>query len=295
MQNLLWKKVTAPVVIVLFLGVAFSPGITASRDIIETNELNSDLVEITVEIGNHDHSVLLTAKQALELENLIDRTKTRLDTATTPEETAQIFDETVVSLYDIGVLPKDMSIREVQRLVNGHHRFSRMENVLDGLSGSNLGLLDDNENLFCLIAGKTSDTFFLPLIYRFIGQLNELPFGWASILWIILFILLSPLCLLWLLSPVVYGNYAVLGIPGMWGSPSTGWVRTIGWNGIKNWNGSFKGGINLPTHGGEGYACLGIRGFNGISIYYNLTRMECFYLGSALQVKLKYYNHSVFS
>jgi hypothetical protein len=53
MQNLLWKKVTAPVVIVLFLGVAFSPGITASRDIIETNELNSDLVEITVEIGNH--------------------------------------------------------------------------------------------------------------------------------------------------------------------------------------------------------------------------------------------------
>jgi len=285
------RKALIFIVIFLFFGIGVNPALAE----LSIDSDVSELVKLTVQIGNNEHKVLLSSTQAEELENIIDTAKARLNRATTIEETSQIFDETVVSLYDLGVLPKDMSIKEAQRLVNVHHRLLRMDKVLDGLSGSNLGLLDDNENVYCLIAGKTSTTFFLPLIYRFIGQLNELPFGWASILWIILFILLSPLCLLWLLSPVVYGNYAVLGTPTMWGSPSTGWVRTIGWNGIKNWNGSFKGGIHLPTPGGEGYACLGIRGFNGISIYYNLTRMECFYLGSALQVKLKYYNHSVFS
>jgi len=41
------KKIVGILVIILFLGVAFAPGITASREIVETNELNSDLVEFT--------------------------------------------------------------------------------------------------------------------------------------------------------------------------------------------------------------------------------------------------------
>ena len=283
-----WKQGVVLIVIMLFLGVAFAPGITASREIVETNELNSDLVEFTVMVGNRDYSILLTPDQAAELDNLIDQTKTRLDAATTMEKTAQIFDETVVSLYDLGVLPKDMSIREAQRLVKGNNRFSRLGKVLNHLSGNNLQILYD-ENIFCLVAGETSMTSFYPLysrlLFHMIHNSDNFLVGYSCIL---LFFLLCPLVIFWKLSPVVIGNIATLGVTsGLVSGPSRGWVRTIGLSGIKNWDGKFKGTIPLLFGFGEG-SCIGILGFTGISIYPNVDSSKCFYLGFARQVKLRY-------
>lgn len=274
-------------IVLLFVGVGIQPALAELS--IDSDE--SKLVEFTVQVGDSEHTVVLSSTQAKELDNLIDNTKLLLNMATTIEETSRIFDETVVSLYDLGVLPKDMSIREAQRLVNGHHRFSRMDNVLDGLSDSNLELLDKDENLYCLVAGETSWTDFFPLTYRILFKMQELPNENIWILALFFIFLLLPLLPLWWLSPVVFGNIVALGTPTMWGLTSRGWVRTIGLNGIKNWNGSFKGNIPFPYPFGDGICC-GIRGFNGISIYNNLAHKDCFYLGSALQVKIRYYNHS---
>jgi hypothetical protein len=63
-----------------------------------------------------------------------------------------------------------------------------------------------------------------------------------------------------------------------------GWVYTNGLNGIKSWNGSFKGEIDNGTQ-------LGVKGFTGLKVKhnYNPTQQwltETFYLGYALRVKL---------
>ena len=272
-------------IIILFFGVGIQP--TLAELSIDPDE--SELVEFTVQVCDSKHNVVLSSKQAEELDILIDNTKARLNMATTIEETSQIFDKTVVSLYDLGMLPDGMSVEDAQRLVNGHHRVSRMDKILDGLSGSNLGLLDDDENLFCLVAGETSMTLFWPLSWRLALQMSELPYDWAQLFVIFFFSFMRIpllLMLLWMLSPVVFGNMVTLGAPDM--GTCRGWVRTIGLNGIKNWNGSFKGIIPFPHWMGYGYHCFGIRGFNGISIYTNLNGADCFYLGSAIQVKLEY-------
>ena len=147
------RKVFVVSVLVLLTSVAFVPSITASRDIVESDEFKSNLVEITVEVGNREHSVLLTPDRAFELENLIARTKNRLEAAVTMEETAQIFDKTVVSLYEQGMLPANMNIEAVQRLVKGKNQLFRIGNVLDGFGSRSIGMIDDDENRFCLISG----------------------------------------------------------------------------------------------------------------------------------------------
>ena len=281
------KKLVGIFIFSLILGVIFIPGITATREIVEKKDLNNDLVEITVEVVNREHKILLTSDQAVELENLIERTKTRLDKATTLEETSQIFDETVISLYELGLLPDGISVEDAQRLVNGNNRFSRLGKVLNHLSSSKPGLLDDESNLFCLIAGATSNTFFYPLslrvsFYMLYNQENDL----VMMLSLILALLSMPLWGLWSLSPVVFGNNACLGSAFGWGFPSSGWVFTIGLKGINIWDGSFYGGItSVWTFIFENR--VGFRGFTGLKIKYN-SQIECFYLGYVTEVKLEY-------
>ncbi len=282
MQKGLFKKGIVIVIIILFVGVGVQPALADLS--IESDDF--EFVEFTVQVGNIEYNVVLSSKQAEELENLMDNTKAQLDKATTIKETSKIFDETVVSLYKLGMLPDSISVEDAQRLVKGHHRFSRMDNVLDCLSGSKLGILDDDENLFCLVAGKTDNTNFLPLSYRLLLKIYEL-YNDLLILILIFQIILLPLVILWMLSPVVYGNIALLGHSD---GPSHGWVYTIGLNGIKNWWGNFRGGTYFRAVGGVRKCYLGILGFNGISICTNVNHLDCFYLGFARQVKLDYYN-----
>ena len=290
------KKIVGILVIILFLVVAFAPGITASREIVETNELNSDLVEIIVEVGKHDHKVLLTPKQAMELESLIDQMKTRLDAATTWEDTSQIFDETVVSLYELGMLPDEMSIEDVQRMVKSNNRFPMREKLLNRLSGRNFGIFDDDENRFCLIAGQTGHTLFRDFIVKLLDLHPELfgPFlifggMFCFLYWVIS--LLRPE-----VFPLVVGNSILLGYSfsgpnGISWSPAHGWIHTFGLNGVKNWDGDLLGNY-AKIHFWVEDSYYGIMGFTGIRIRLNedSTFRNYYYLGTARHVKIKYFN-----
>ena len=288
MKKYIFSKGFVFVIICLFFGIGIQP---VFADISNDSD-ESNMVEYTVQVGDIEHNVVLSSKQAKKLETLIDITKERLDNATTIEETSHVFDETVVSLNELGLLPDDMSVEDTQQIVKGNNRFPMIVKVLNRLSGSNREIFNNESNLFCLIAGETSNTFFYPLSMRILLYMmnnieNDLPLFLCYYLSIFLY---QTLTILWVISPVVYGNNGCLGYKaGMIPTPSIGWVFTIGLNGINIWDGKFYGIIPIPFGFAEPYkSCVGIRGFTGISIYKDLNYSDCFYLGFTTQVKIEY-------
>jgi hypothetical protein len=185
----------------------------------------------------------------------------------------------VVSLYELGILPESMSIREVQWLVNGQNRFSSIYKVLDGLGGRNMGVLGNDENRFCLMAGYTDDTNFFPLAIITLFFISE-------ILAMLTYTLIIPVLWFIAINPINIINCIFLGYKGgMSSNPASGWIHTIGLNGIKSWDGDFLGDIQIP---GSEVAYLGVFGFSGIKILLDKSSyLEYFYLGGALQVKIK--------
>lgn len=263
-------------VIILFIGAGIQPALAE----LPTEFDDSELVKYTVQVGDSEHTVVLSSGQAEELENLIDTTKTRLNMATTIEETEQIFDETVVSLYDFGLLPDGMSVDDAQKVVKGVNRFNHMYKVFGGLSRGNLGIFDNETNLFCLIAGETYETVFLSLLFF----LERLYYNYIAPLGTVLLFILNKI---YDIFPFYFGNTASLGKLHVHNTiiPASGWITTQGLLGHKEWDGEFYGGItsiwNFIFH-----YCVGIRGFTGLRIQNNSND---FYLGWALQVKIRNY------
>jgi len=289
MKKGLFRKGILLGIICLFVGIAIQPGIIAD-DVIKSD--NSELVEIIIQIcgrdGTKDHTVMLSEEQAAKLEVLINRTKTKLDAAETMEETSAIFNDAVVSLYELGVLPEGMSIEEAKRLVNGMDQNPRVVNKLEHWFFRNQEKRETFDNFLCLIAGRTDWTtfvgpLFIPLLI--LGLIIGTPLVLLDVLLFRLFEtfifipILFPLffgigglCLsIWQLNPIAFGHIIKLGTKGMFGFPipALGWIYTIGFNGIKSWD-SFYGGV---------------LGFTGIKICYPpIGDMTHFYMGAALMV-----------
>lgn len=303
MKKELFRKGFVLGIIVLFIGVAIAPGIIATVDLSdiaslrtsENNNLNNKLVEITVEVGNGEHKVMLTPDQAEELKNLISRTKTRLDAAKTKEETSAIFNDTVVSLFDFGILPEDMSIEDTKHLVNGMEQNPRIVNKLERWFNRNQVNEEAIDNFLCLIAGNTDKTLFIgpsliPSLFLTIvtavsidlldvflsilfisGLFNSSFFKPININWGILFLLFGGLNFItWQINPLALGHMVILGGRGPFGMhlPAEGWINTIGLKGIKILN-EFYGGI---------------LGFTGIKICFPLKDRTHFYMGAALML-----------
>ena len=272
------------VVIFLFVGVAVQPSIADVS--IESD--NSELVEITIQIcngnGANDHTVMLTQEQAEELEKIINRTKTKLDAAETMEETSVIFNETVFSLYEFGVLPDGMSIEDAKRLVNGKEQNQRIANKLERWFSRNQEKKETVENFLCLIAGHTNKTYFtgplsIPLIILYIIiAIIDVNIDMPLVLNLPFVFLYGLSFLTWQFNPLAFGHMISFGevedgtpwFPPI-SIPAKGWIYTIGLNGIKNWN-SFIGRV---------------LGFTGIKICLSLRTsiyQTHFYLGAALMV-----------
>jgi hypothetical protein len=87
--------------------------------------------------------------------------------------------------------------------------------------------------------------------------------------------------------PIGFNEWIVIGhTSGKWPYlnyyPATGWIYTMGLNGVKTWNNSFGAGIINPF-----FWCLGATGFTGLSLL--LPNHERFYLGLALFVDIDNY------
>lgn len=287
MNNRLFRKGIVLGIILLFVGIAIQPSIIAD-DSFKSD--NSEIVEITIQIcnenGANDHTVMLTQEQAEELENIISTTKIKLDAAKTLEETSAIFNDTVVSLFELGVLPECMSIENAKRLVNGMDQNPRIVKKLERWFSRNQGNKGVEDNFLCLIAGHTDLTLFIgpslipillliliitmPLILLF--KLSNIHF-FPDNLFKLLIIFGGLNFLTWQFIPIAVGHIIFLGgsSGGMFPIriPADGWINTIGLLGITNWN-SFYGQIF---------------GFTGIKICYPpAAGMTHFYMGAALMV-----------
>ncbi len=163
------KKGLAVAVILLFIGVAFAPSINA-------NTHNDDnLVEFDVEFCGlgKKHTVQLTQQEADEVELLFDDIQQQLENVESREESEEIFNDAIVELDKYGLLG-GLNVRFAQKLVTDKYQNSKGKQLLEKYYSKNQGIPNDNSNQLCLIAGKTSNTFFDSIFLQICYELVEI-------------------------------------------------------------------------------------------------------------------------
>jgi len=168
MKNSCYKKTLVFGIFVLFIGIAVVPGITAQIYVTNNNSLETyaeELIECPIEIygieGLLKYTVMLTQQQIDELDVLFNNIKADLNNVETEEATITIFNNAIVSLDELGLLPADMSVEEVQQLI---------VNCNVNAGELNLQYVEDKENFDCYILGRTSNTYFK-------GKEGDIAFG----------------------------------------------------------------------------------------------------------------------
>ena len=296
------KKVLVIGIIFLFVCVAIQPGIIADESV---EQVNSELVEITVEICKIDrssnHTIFLTKEQVDELENLINSFEIELDTVDNSIEIETIFKNTVVSLNGLGLIPEDMNIEDAQQLVTGKKQDKRLVRFFKRCYDKHMDSSGNKENFLCLIAGSTGDTYFQGPIARIAydtwHSLIDYFWNFEIILHLliskisdILFLYLTLGGFIWGIIPLSFGyeigfgcEYETPDITEYY--PAEGRVFTLGLNKKKFFRGSFFGDIPLRQFPTILFWCYpGALGFTGIKI--GLWGRHV-YLGSALWVKVR--------
>ena len=305
MQKSIIRKGLVFLVIILFIGIAVAPGVT-SIDISKNNPSNNDdLVEITLQLcktdGAEEHKMYITQEQDEQLDSLIESFKADLDKADTREETIKLYEDMVISLDELGILPEDLSCEEAQQLVIGDsYGFNKVKNFVEHKKPIFINCLaekdktsketsEELENYLCQISGQTSKTNFLGLIgktlYKIVEFFEKLKCYNICLLLLLLVgineLFYTKLNLLPIRADILLGYTEGSIPPGeIYYHPSNGWVHTIGSLGIKNLNGSFYGKIS-SIGAGVFTEYIGASGFTGIRII-----RKNFYIGRALKVKL---------
>ena len=118
MNQLVVKKYQVIVAILLFIGVAIAPSI--NFNVVKASDDN-DLIEVTSQAcgiqGFGNTTVKLTKQQYKDLEQYLNGFRARLNQTTTREEAVPIFKDSVVEMNKYGLLPKGMSVRQLQHLI----------------------------------------------------------------------------------------------------------------------------------------------------------------------------------
>jgi hypothetical protein len=301
------SKLIAISVILLFIGVAVAPSI--NTNVVKASNDN-DLVEVTTQAcgiqGFGNTTVKLTREQYQNLEQYLVEFRARLNQTSTREEAVPIFKEAVVELDKYGLLPKGMGVEKAQRLViksyNQRFKFGDSQ------------VFDPDANYFCLVSGLTSQTvsigFLAYYANRFalssfwvetLGQIADWLYSHhLSFLIIPGTFILVPI-LLWAMFGgviTVFANYLpfrlfsvlVFGMNDHYRThPSSGWVNSIGVNGVKKYNGSELWGTANGCYDVLTLSKLypGVLGFTGLALFpLNDNFDKMFFLGSALKAKL---------
>jgi len=230
------KKIFASYIIFLFIGVAVAPSINTS---VVTASHDDDLVEVTAQAcgfkGYGDTTVKLTREQYQNLEQYLVDFRARLNQTTTRDETVPIFKEAVVELDKYGLLPRGMSVEQVQRLVIGKKLNLFYRFVEERLNIG--GIPPPPFNIFCLLLIKMSRIMFVVhvsllfyLLILFAENLGEL----------LMYILtMSPITLSIFSLDFIYGGYVDIQSLGLLGKINyQDWadIYLLGFVGLKIWN-----------------------------------------------------------
>jgi hypothetical protein len=301
MQKKLSRKGLTVAVILLFVSVINQP-LIANDSSIESG--NSDLEEIVVQFYEADrtynHTIMLTQDQLIELDNIINNFKNQLRSVDDTVDTETIYKNIIVSFKELGLFPDDISIEYAQQLVTDKKQNIMFIKALEKWYNIKQKTIEENENLFCLITGETTNTFFTGLIpflfhlhcilfssryFSFYFSLKDYNYElwewWVSyfdefsirlvafrmIIWYIIAGILN-------LYPLKFGTFIHYG--GYGGNyrapqevPSEGWINTNGQLGKKNWSGSFYGNVI---------------GFTGIKIIKGF--LDRYYIGTAVKIRI---------
>lgn len=284
------QKVLTIAVIILFIGISVAPSINANLS------KEKDLVEFTIELcglKTGKEKVKLTRGEAEKVESLFDSIGQRMKNIETSEESEKIFKEAVLELDRFGLLGS-LSVKQAQRLIFSVHK-TPIIRVLEKTHNKNSISLDENENLFCLMTGKTTyttcfqkpvSTFFIQFaMISYSLELEKLG-SWFLLFWILssIFVYNNPIAVLLKIGLGIYEYGDSNRIP------ARGWIVTLGMNGKKNWNNTFYGQLPhlfgiplLMQYGGVSYSA--IIGYTGIKLQ-SSDGLGFYYLGSALYVKI---------
>jgi hypothetical protein len=251
------RKWLAIGIILLFVGVTISP--TINFNTVKASN-DDDLVEVTTQAcgiqGYGNTTVKLTREQYQDLEEYLVEFRARLNQTSTREEAVPIFKDAVVELDKYGLLPRGMSVERAQRLVTRFYQDNKINTFQKKLLTNPLLSSDSNSNVFCLIAGYTSYTYFIGF----------------------------PLFL-----PIKIFSITTFGKTQRWAGyyheqPAEGWIICIGLSGFTSWTGPFLGGIFQFSFNLWSYN-VGMIGFTGIKLGFFGNN---FYLGSSLRAKIYY-------
>jgi hypothetical protein len=289
------KKILAVGVILLFVGVTIAPTINQS---VVTASPDDDLVEVTTQAcgiqGYKDTTVKLTGEQYQNLEEYLVEFRARLNQTTTREEAVPIYKDAVVELNKYGLLPKGMSVERAQKLVTGLCQNQNTILYQKRFLQDQLCPQENDGNIFCLIAGRTTHTYFENIGVVFLNRIerttdNLYLFGLS----LYLGIFLTFLC--WM-NPLAVVNRISLGIdygPDL----ASGWVITFGFLGTKTFQGDMRGSLSIEgtSHcwggpdGSRETKYPAVVGFIGIKIGMGIDfypGREFLYIGSALWVDI---------
>lgn len=302
------KSVTIGIIF-LVIGVSIfscttQVGVTATQ--------TKETIEITTQAcgikGSKDTIVQLTKEQYLDLERYLTEFREQLNHTNTLEDTIILFKDVVVELNKYGLLPKDMSIEQTQRLVTG--RYSTPKTMKwHSLINRNQKLSNDS-NFLCLLTGTTTSTCVIgiaeqglaTLIYLFYLPyfLEQIFFDDPVYIETILVKLRETCQKLQTLSSrriiqtgnIIFGTSKEEYLPPEFRFfPAYGWVDTQGLLGKKSWNGTFFGSIRmLRSYEFRFYTYyIGATGFVGIRLY--KADGKNFFIGSALRCDLDYFEY----
>jgi hypothetical protein len=249
-----------------------------------------------------DPRITSSEKPYVEAEKIFNELKLKLDKVTTKQEALVLINEAIVDLNKYGLLPKGMSVRQAQRLVTVC--FLKSE-LLQPTQKSNL---NNTGNINCLVVGIATETYFrpypslvmdIPIIEYLVFDSNFSKY----------FNFLAWFYAIRVFTPVKFGPYAYVGnrykafedgnlTDKIYSS--SGFVWTIGANGIKKWNGSFYGGLYTKymkavyeNNSYEIWDAVGIRCFVGINFFNCISfassnEFPSFYIGFAREINFTY-------
>ncbi len=271
-------------------------------------------------MGGRKQTIQLTQQEAEEVDRLFENIRQQLNESTSREEAEEIFNKAVVELDKYGLLG-GLTKKQAQQLA-----ISRFRNRIDNrfVEKINTSISNGEQwNLLCLIAGATTTTTFYGTLSTASYAIESLIFSlklrfwWfisdflSGLLYEIVFRLLELnilnifFLLLFKLSRVVslvipfqlggvitFGLHKISLLPllGTYWIPSTGWLFTLGLNGIIKpttpFYGQFIGFSTYPPFEAyEYYRPVGTIGFRGIKIC-GILSGRSFYLGSAFLMKI---------
>jgi hypothetical protein len=272
LDNLSKKGLTIGIII-LFIGLAVAPSISANID-------EKKMIEYTTEIyglGEGKRTIKLTQEQSKDFERLMDEIQFDFNNTKTISDAKEIVSNAIAKLDDYGLFG-DLTAKSVERLIlSGISRQCLSSRVVNKLN--NLGFW--NTNILCVIGGYCKNILFIRMLGYLVGHPNLLNFFIYPLYHI------NPLKLM---SVIQFGSNSWSFEGPTYTTYAKGILSSIGLLGIKCWIGEMIGIADelsgqLFYSGWERY--IGVIGYTGIQIS-RLEQYDTFLLGSAIYVSIEH-------